>query len=1366
FTDTWTFTVDSTAPAAPVLVAPANGAFISDTTPSLTWQASPDPDVAGYRLDWNGTLIDVGNTTTYATPVLADGVYTWTVAAYDGVHNTSAFTDTWTFTVDATPPATPVLVFPEDASVISDTLPALTWEAVTTPDTAGYLLDWNGTVLDVGLTTTYTTSLLADGEYQWTVAAYDTLHNVGAFAATWSFRVDTKTPTPPVLATPPDGTLTDDTTPTFTWSASPDSDVLGYLFKRNGTIVDVPGGTTAYTSGPLSDGIYTWTVAAYDTLYTSAFTDAWQITIDTTPPTPPALESPTNGVILSDTTPTLMWRASPTPDTAGYLLNLGGAITDLGDTTQYIPVLAPGTYTWTVAAYDPLGNTSVYTDVWTFWIQESISGLDAGNDSPTALGNATNLIATIETGTDVSYTWALGDGDMASGPNVAHIYPAPGSYTAVVTASNGINAVTATTTITIQESIAGLVAENDSPTLLGDPTNLTATITAGTDVTYVWDLGDGNFATGPVVAHTYAAIGNYTAIVTASNEVSVMTAATTIDVNDVPIAGLVAGNDGPTPLGILTNLTATVAEGTNVIYTWTFGDEEMYDLRRTNTPSGVVLEEMVSHLYPTMGAYTAVVTASNSVNFVTATTTVEITPGCVAQLNNGPTRYDTVQAAVDASTQATDVVKVAGVCSDINTRGGTQQIVYLTKTIELRGGYRADFGARDPIAYPTTLDAASAGRALLITGNIAPRIESFHITNGFYDGANGGGIYVLNAHPTISDCQITNNMAMGLGLNVGRGGGIAISAGSDVLLYNNQISNNTAQYHGGGLYAHNGSHGLTISANTFTGNIAGGYGGAMMLNSSDDATIEQNLIASNTATQRAGGLAFSGQHLTLHENVIRHNEVSEGDGGGIYLGPSGEGSLINNIIAGNIIQTTGNGAGMALQSFNVAMLHNTIAGNQGGNGQGVYINNADLDAMNTILAGHAVGLDIDVTSDVTIESTLWGTGAWANGADVQIVPGSTVLTGTVNIWEDPVFVDAPGGDYHLSPGSGAIEAGIDSEVAHDIDGDARPLGLRYDIGADEYRHINDPITGLTAINNSPTPLGNTTQFSASVETGTGISYTWDFGDGATGTGATVTHAYTTIGRYTAVVTAANTVNITTTTTEVIIEDAAITGLAINTNSPNALGDPTTFEAVITTGSNVVYAWTFGDGATGAGAQTAHTYAVPDYYTVVVTATNGVSEVSVTTRVHVYQKLVLLPGGGAVTTFDGRLAFAAPVELGETLVISYTPRLAPAHAAGALTYAGFAFDLSAWNTLGNPVTTFAPPLNLTLHYDSAQIPAPLGEQTINLYYWNGLWAPVALQTRNLDADTLTLALANTGEFALLGEDAYRIYLPLLMYNQAR
>jgi PKD repeat protein len=57
---------------------------------------------------------------------------------------------------------------------------------------------------------------------------------------------------------------------------------------------------------------------------------------------------------------------------------------------------------------------------------------------------------------------------------------------------------------------------------------LTATITGGSNVTYTWGFGDGAYGRGEVVLHTYPDVGDYTAIVTASNSINEVTATTTI----------------------------------------------------------------------------------------------------------------------------------------------------------------------------------------------------------------------------------------------------------------------------------------------------------------------------------------------------------------------------------------------------------------------------------------------------------------------------------------------------------------------------------------------------------------------------------------------------------------------------------------------------------------------------------------------------------------------------------------------------------------------------------------------------------------------------------------------------------------------
>ncbi|MBN1656914.1 MAG: PKD domain-containing protein, partial [Anaerolineae bacterium] len=215
---------------------------------------------------------------------------------------------------------------------------------------------------------------------------------------------------------------------------------------------------------------------------------------------------------------------------------------------------APGLYTATVTAAN---HVSVLTATTVVLVEAAVTGLAAVNDSPTALGTPTTLTATVSAGTSPTYTWAFGDGEGGSGPVLAHVYPAPGLYTATVTAANHVSALTATTVVLVEEAVAGLAAVNDSPTALGTPTTLTASVAAGTSPTYTWAFGDGEVGSGAVLAHVYPAPGLYTATVTAANHVSALTATTVVLVEEA-VTGLAAVNDSPTTLGTATTLTATV----------------------------------------------------------------------------------------------------------------------------------------------------------------------------------------------------------------------------------------------------------------------------------------------------------------------------------------------------------------------------------------------------------------------------------------------------------------------------------------------------------------------------------------------------------------------------------------------------------------------------------------------------------------------------------------------------------------------------------------------------------------------------------------------------------------------------------------
>ncbi|MDO8121480.1 PKD domain-containing protein, partial [Isoptericola sp. b490] len=122
--------------------------------------------------------------------------------------------------------------------------------------------------------------------------------------------------------------------------------------------------------------------------------------------------------------------------------------------------------------------------------------------------------------------------------------------------------------------------------------------------------------------------------------------------------------------------------------------------------------------------------------------------------------------------------------------------------------------------------------------------------------------------------------------------------------------------------------------------------------------------------------------------------------------------------------------------------------------------------------------------------------------------------------------------------------------------------------------------------------------------GGALSYAWDFGDGSTGSGATTSHTYASAGTYTVSLTVTDPGGLADTTTYDVTVAANQSPTAAFTATPAGLSvsvdgsgssDPE--------GGALSYVWDFGDGSTGSGATTSHTYASAGTYTISLTVTD-------------------------------------------------------------------------------------------------------------------------------------------------------------------
>jgi uncharacterized repeat protein (TIGR01451 family) len=208
-------------------------------------------------------------------------------------------------------------------------------------------------------------------------------------------------------------------------------------------------------------------------------------------------------------------------------------------------------------------------------------------------------------------------------------------------------------------------------------------------------------------------------------------------------------------------------------------------------------------------------------------------------------------------------------------------------------------------------------------------------------------------------------------------------------------------------------------------------------------------------------------------------------------------------------------------------------------------------------------------------------------------------------------------------------------------------GNRTLAGAFNLNVVDSLIHGLLATNDSPTVLAQATAFTATITTGTNVSYTWNFGDTSpviSGSSAVISHTYPAVGTYTAVVTAANSRGSQITQTIVTV-DEIISGLHASNNSPAGPGEPVTFSATVAAGSRVNYSWDFGDGTPVISSPlsvVSHAYAMSGLYTAVVTATNSVGQQVASTVA-----MVDWPISGLV------VINSSPADLGETVIFTAT-----------------------------------------------------------------------------------------------------------------
>lgn len=318
FSNVNSFIVDTTPPAAPMVVSPANGSGTNHNTPNILGTAEANSTVTVF-VDGSeqGTCIaDVAGNWSFVQPAsLSDGAHTVKARAGDAAGNVSVDSNTNTFTVDTAPPAAPSVIAPANGSITNGSTPVCTGTAVP------------NSIVHVFMDGSETGTITADGAGSWSFTSasplYDGYHTVKASASDWlgntsaysnpnAFTVDTVSPDAPVITTPLSGSVAHVSKPILSGTAEPDSTLTVFIDGAPFTIYADGTGSWHTESSGLADGNHTISVQASDAAgNTGPGSGTNTFTVDTSVLPVITVAVPADGNVINSMAPDFSGTAEP-----------------------------------------------------------------------------------------------------------------------------------------------------------------------------------------------------------------------------------------------------------------------------------------------------------------------------------------------------------------------------------------------------------------------------------------------------------------------------------------------------------------------------------------------------------------------------------------------------------------------------------------------------------------------------------------------------------------------------------------------------------------------------------------------------------------------------------------------------------------------------------------------------------------------------------------------------------------------------------------------------------------------------------------------------------------------------------------------
>jgi hypothetical protein len=446
-----------------------------------------------------------------------------------------------------------------------------------------------------------------------------------------------------------------------------------------------------------------------------------------------------------------------------------------------------------------------------------------------------------------------------------------------------------------------------------------------------------------------------------------------------------------------------------------------------------------------------------------------------------PGDYPTIQTAIDSAFPGDTIIVAPG--------------TYM-ENIDFKGKSITVMSSDGPLS--TVIDGGNPsnpdiGTVVTFVSGEGPEaiLQGFTITNGSGTKVSvpkypevetaGGGIRVKdNSSPTLRQNIVTKNRAdVGAGISVSW-----VSTGCTSITYN-CISENEALYWGGGLSC--GIADADIRFNTFIGNSAefpnyGSWGGGILA-SEGHFNIIGNSILSNRTIENGGGISIWKGSAEIEGNLFSYNYCCY-SGGGLFFRECYDIRIVGNTIIGNQVvysgggicffdychplTVTGNiitrnaasqGGGIQFRVMgSVSFSNNTLYENSAYNGGAVSCMASQVDRIsNSVLWNNTAtcGSEIWIGSNLLDPSTLAISHCNVQGGQASVYLGTngSIDWGSGMIDEDPCFVNAGIGDFHLCHPSPCRDAGDNATAMvtdFDFEGDPRIASGTVDMGADEF----------------------------------------------------------------------------------------------------------------------------------------------------------------------------------------------------------------------------------------------------------------------------------------------------------------------------